>query len=192
MKIENWDDDKILFSDGSSITYDHRSDCCEYNWADFSVLDIFYHGEEFDDYCLEFVNYGFVLNMSGLPYAKRRIFIPFYSSQNGYYSTDCDLIVHGKQDVKIVSNDGFLMPDCFKEPDWDDLEEEYRRGVYCTACCETRIFLNEAYAKTWLEDHVTKEHPNDKIEVDEIRGKKHGRTIGFVIHVERGVNERSK
>lgn len=46
MKIEKWNDDYIWFTDGSTISYDHCSDCCELNWADFSVLEVFYQDEE--------------------------------------------------------------------------------------------------------------------------------------------------
>ena len=39
IKITKIDDEQILFSDGSRITFDHEQDCCEYNYADFQQLD---------------------------------------------------------------------------------------------------------------------------------------------------------
>ncbi len=182
MKIEKWDEDKILFSDGSSITYDHERDCCEFNWADFSVLDIFYHGEEFDDYSLEFVKYGMNLVMGGLPYHKSRIYIPFYSSQNGCYSTYCDITVHGKQDLKIMCNEGYMLPpDSFKEPDWIELMQNYKYGVFCKLCGEIRIFSLDNSARTWVKDHVEKCHADKDIEIDKVVGKK--RIAGYMVHI---------
>ncbi len=39
MKIAKYTDDCIEFDDGTTISYDHHRDCCEWNYADFSVLD---------------------------------------------------------------------------------------------------------------------------------------------------------
>lgn len=109
MKIEKWNDDYIWFTDGTTISYDHRQDCCEHNWADFSVLDVFYQGEEFDDFEIIPVDgCGFLLSLklstpdpwhtkfawSQDDATTKKILIPCYSDQNGYYSTDLVIIVH--------------------------------------------------------------------------------------------------
>lgn len=108
MKITKWDDDCIYFSDGSTITYDHINDCCENNWADFSVLELFYQQEEFVDFdIIPVEECGFVLSLRFArepispgsqwyyDYAQsKKILIPCYSDQNGYYSTDLTIIVH--------------------------------------------------------------------------------------------------
>lgn len=39
MKIKKVDDIRILFDNGSEITFDHVQECCEYNYADFEQLD---------------------------------------------------------------------------------------------------------------------------------------------------------
>lgn len=110
MKITKWNDDCIYFSDGSIITYDHVQDCCEFNWADFSVLEINYQQEEFVNFDIVPVeDCGFILSLEfeqipvsplselGYDYyytPNKKILIPCYSDQNGYYSTDLIIIVH--------------------------------------------------------------------------------------------------
>lgn len=106
MKIEKWNDDCIWFTDGSTISYDHYQECCEYNWADFSVLEVFYQDEEFNNFEIIPVNeYGFLLSLE-LPTPDwwvcdytptKKIFIPCYSEQNGYYSSDITIIIRGPE-----------------------------------------------------------------------------------------------
>mgnify|MGYP004637060385 CR=1 FL=1 len=107
MKIKDWNDDYILFTDGSTISYDHIQDCCECNWADFSVLEVFYKDEEFDDFeVIPVEEYGFLLELkqrntkSWFHYdytPAKRILIPCYSDQNGYYSSDLTIIIRGPE-----------------------------------------------------------------------------------------------
>lgn len=110
MKITGWNDEKVTFSDGSYVTYQHEQDCCEWNYADFSVLDIMYDGSEFKDYSVEPVKYGFNLVLMGVVYRRNKtwnpetkIYIPCYSDQNGYYANDVDVVVVGKERY-VVAN----------------------------------------------------------------------------------------
>ena len=114
MEIVGYDDEKIQFTDGSTITFDHDQDCCEHNYADFSVLDVFYHGERFTDYRVTHDNGGFILVLEGVPRRddldlkvgfgyEMRIFIPCYSEQNGYYSDQIDIYINNKSRVKCLS-----------------------------------------------------------------------------------------
>lgn len=106
MKIKKWDDDYIWFTDGTTISYDHCQDCCECNWADFSVLEVFYQDEEFNDFeVIPVDDSGFLLSLK-LPtpdpwyYAftpTKKIFIPCYSDQNGYYTSDLTIIIRGPE-----------------------------------------------------------------------------------------------
>lgn len=111
MKIESWDDDRITFDDGSYISYDHEQDCCEYNYADFSVLDVMLGSDkdymEFDSFEIDTVDDGGFLIK--LKLASKRvlcapyhnIFIPCYSEQNGYYSNDITIIYSDKNNNVI-------------------------------------------------------------------------------------------
>lgn len=96
MKIKRVTEKEILFDNGNLITYFHYQDCCETNFADFSVLNEnnIYYDHNFDTKLqFEFVeDEGFTF---GDEVAK--IFIPCYSEQNGYYSTDIEIHYNGKR-----------------------------------------------------------------------------------------------
>lgn len=97
MKIKEVTDEAIIFNNGLCITFDHEQDCCETNYADFSVLtpNTINYNYEFDENKMEFhyvKELGFVF---GEEY--HWIFIPCYSEQNGYYSTYIDIYFNGKR-----------------------------------------------------------------------------------------------
>lgn len=94
MKIKYINEDSIQFDNGTALTYDHDQDCCENNYADFkqiekSALDI-----EFDERLLfeEVEGKGFRFGCVGTP----MFFIPCYSCQNGYYSTNIEIYYKGE------------------------------------------------------------------------------------------------
>jgi len=100
MRIESWNDEEIRFSDGSTITFGHDQDCCEWNYADFTVLEVFYDGCEFSEYRVEPCEDGFLLKLlCGVIW--KAIFIPCYSYQNGYYSSDVDIYINGDCETTI-------------------------------------------------------------------------------------------
>lgn len=90
MKIKTVTDEAIIFDNGNTITYDHEQNCCEWNYADFSILNpnVVNYDYDFNEN-LEFKavsGQGFVFGEEG-----HWIFIPCYSEQNGYYSDDVDI-----------------------------------------------------------------------------------------------------
>lgn len=96
MKIRQVTDEAIIFDNGNTITFDHEQDCCEYNYADFSILN-----ENVVNY-----NYNFKENLKfravegmGFKFGSdgRWIFIPCYSEQNGYYTEEIDIYYNGKR-----------------------------------------------------------------------------------------------
>ena len=96
MKISTVTDQAIFFDNGNTITYNHEQDCCECNYADFSVLNenTINYDYAFNEN-LEFKKIdksGFMFGSEG-----RWIFIPCYSSQNGYYSDDIDIYYNYKK-----------------------------------------------------------------------------------------------
>lgn len=100
MKIKQITEEKIIFDNGNFITYDHEPDCCEWNYADFEQLkDTVSMDIEFDEKLLfEAIDgYGFKFGNLG-----NMFFVPCYSYQNGYYSTDIQ-IYYGYD-----NKDGFL------------------------------------------------------------------------------------
>ena len=106
MRIIQVTENEIKFDNGKSITYQHCPDCCEYNYADFSTLtpDVIGYDHDFNAR-LKFKWIGQGGNeAAGFTFGdnQRKIFIPCYSDQNGYYSTDLDIIYDGKV---VVSGD---------------------------------------------------------------------------------------
>ena len=86
--IDSIDDEGILFSDGSTITYEDIY--CDFgnNYADFSQLDDLARNYTFKGTMFfDFVdNYGFSFGDS-----RRMFFVPCYSDQNGHYSNEIDI-----------------------------------------------------------------------------------------------------
>lgn len=95
MKIKEVNTNYILFDNGSRITFDHEQDCCETNYADFEQLEDLALEYEFEnDLIFEVVpENGFRFGSKGTP----MFFIPCYSDQNGYYSSDIDIFYDGRR-----------------------------------------------------------------------------------------------
>ena len=104
MKIKKITDEKIIFNNGNEISYFHEKDCCEDNYADFEQIEELALSYDFDeDLIFE------KLNKQGFRFGDKRamFFIPCYSIQNGYYSSD----------INILYNDNIVLHfDC--EPDF--------------------------------------------------------------------------
>lgn len=100
MKIVKVTEDGIFFDNGKNITYDHDQQCCEYNYADFEQLDDLARDYDFD----EDLMFGEVEDC-GFRFGDKRqmFFVPCYSEQNGYYSSDVDIYYGGK---RVLTVDG--------------------------------------------------------------------------------------
>ena len=99
IRIIKVDDECIEFNNGSKIEFDHNPDCCEWNYADFSQLEPLARKTTFT-LPLTFEkaeNSGFRF---GNP-PQKMFFIPCYSEQNGYYSTDVDIYFNHRQVLNI-------------------------------------------------------------------------------------------
>ena len=105
MKIVSITDEEILFDNGNTITFDHRPDCCEHNYADFEQLDDVARATDFDP-DLEFQaceGAGFLFgNRPG-----KMFFVPCYSCQNGYYSTDVAIYYNGELATYLNCQENF-------------------------------------------------------------------------------------
>lgn len=94
-KIKTINDEMILFEDGSEIRFDHEQDCCEYNFADFKQLDDIARRTDFDTHKMIFES----VEYSGFRFGNenKMFFVPCYSDQNGYYSSNIDIYYNGKE-----------------------------------------------------------------------------------------------
>ena len=102
IKIKNYstDNEFLEFTNGSRITFEHCQDCCEWNYADFDQIDDIAKSFEFDESNMRFEKVGESGFRFGNPH--NMVFVPCYSSQNGYYSADLDIYYNNK---KVVSFD---------------------------------------------------------------------------------------
>jgi hypothetical protein len=103
--FENGKIEEVLYSDenitlkvgGEEIkiaTY-HESECCEQAWGDFSIFKYFKDeivGKTFSSLVFKGVEgMGFLICFYGGYNNTKKIFIPCYSSNNGYYSDNLSL-----------------------------------------------------------------------------------------------------
>ena len=107
MKIKEVTDEAIIFDNGNTITYDHDQDCCEHNYADFSVLNesnVNYNFDFNENLLFKFVDdAGFMFGSGDEDYPENIhwIFIPCYSEQNGYYTNEIDIYYTVKEKIVI-------------------------------------------------------------------------------------------
>ena len=86
MRIRKVTEEAIIFDNGNKITYDHNPDCCEWNYADFSILtpNTINYNHDFDE-DLQFKS----VKGAGFKFGSCGHWI--FSVQNGYYSDDIDI-----------------------------------------------------------------------------------------------------
>lgn len=83
--ITEWN---VTLSDGTTICCDHNAGCCENNFASFEALK----DTTFEDVCITYDNLEIEANEYG--FKINGYFVPCYSMQNGWYSTDIDIYVN--------------------------------------------------------------------------------------------------
>ena len=102
MRIKEITNEKITFDNGNYITFDHDTDCCEWNYADFNYLKDECGIMSFDfPENLEFE----VVDGSGFRFGgARKFFVPCYSDQNGYYSSDIDIYYYTENGENLYTS----------------------------------------------------------------------------------------
>ena len=94
MKVTKVNEGSVEFEDGSQLYSDHEQDCCEnhYLWFGDVTLEDF-DGLEFDlsgdDFFKRIEGYGIEL----VPVHGHSVKVPGYGYNNGYYSSNLDLIL---------------------------------------------------------------------------------------------------
>ena len=96
LKVVKIDSESIEFDNGVILSSYHNQDCCEHHYLCFSDLTLNdFEGLEFD-----FTNDNFFNRIEGygielLPIKGHSVKVPGYGSNNGYYSSDLDLVIEG-------------------------------------------------------------------------------------------------
>ena len=106
-KIIELREDYLKFDNGDYIHTDHCAQCCEHNYADFEQLDDIARRTNFDtkNIEIEFLpNQGF--RFGNQPF--NMFFVPCYSRQNGYYSSQIDIYVNGKFIGEVNCEEDFI------------------------------------------------------------------------------------
>ena len=123
MRITKVDEYEIMFDNGNTIWYRHCSDCCEWNFADFSILD-----ERTVNYDYDF-DENLTFNMidgEGFTFGNEGhlIFIPCYSYQNGYYSSDINIFYNDKE---VLHGDCEGLSDYYDSDKIDKIQERWAK-----------------------------------------------------------------
>lgn len=101
MRIQKVTDEYIMFDNGNTISFAHEQDCCEWNYADFSQIDEDLVDYDYDfDEKLEFEK----IDESGFRFGSNGhwLFVPCYSEQNGYYSSDLEIYYNEKEVLNVI------------------------------------------------------------------------------------------
>lgn len=98
---------KITFDSGEILTIlgEHGQDCCESVYADTDTIKLYKDelvGKEFKELVIKGIeDMGFMLCFYQDWEKSVKIFIPCYNSQNGYYSSNLELVIK-KGDVRTT------------------------------------------------------------------------------------------
>lgn len=97
LKVIKVDSEYMEFEGGIKLFSDHRQDCCESHWLDFEHISIDdFKDMEFDlsndDFFKRVPDFGIEL----IPIKGHPVRIAGYGSNNGYYSSDLDLVLKGQ------------------------------------------------------------------------------------------------
>lgn len=112
VKIEN---DELVFNDGTRLLSNHEQDCCEWHYLDFGDLDI----TDFDRLEFDLTNDNFFNRVEDFgielkPIKGHAVRVAGYGSNNGYYSSNIDLIIADANGNTVKSYD---VSECQK---WDE------------------------------------------------------------------------
>jgi hypothetical protein len=102
LKVVSVNNESLTFENGITLYSHHDRDCCESHYlslADLTIVD--FDGLEFDlsndDFFERIEDYGIALKpLNGHP-----VRIPGYGYNNGYYSSQLDLILKGEGFEKV-------------------------------------------------------------------------------------------
>lgn len=112
MRITEVNDEQMVFDDGTTISYGWDGDGYERNYADFeAIMDDELRESEFDFFELSLPEEeenqgGFFITFCGMPHQMlgtydKKCWVPCYSEQNGYYTTELEIFVNDESTLKL-------------------------------------------------------------------------------------------
>jgi hypothetical protein len=115
VKVTGLNSDVITFDNGVKLYSNHYQDCCENHYLSMSDLTIAdFDGLEFDlsndEFFERIEGYGIALK----PINGHPVRIPGYGSNNGYYSSNLDLIIINVNGLSIYKE--YNISEC---QEWD-------------------------------------------------------------------------
>ena len=124
MKIKEIKEDGIIFDNGYELEYYHEQDCCEHVYADFDILSNYNLStktgktinikeidfkEELEELIEGIQEQGFnIVSKIG-----EKFFVPCYNEQNGYYSSELELILRKGKTKEIIDISNFVKDDIY-------------------------------------------------------------------------------
>lgn len=111
MKIKEINDDYILFDNGYKLRAYHSQDCCENVYADFEILkdynvstktgkSIKIQEIDFEESLEQLIQGIEEQGFNMVSKIEEKFFVPCYNSQNGYYSSNLELILYKSEKLK--------------------------------------------------------------------------------------------
>lgn len=103
LKVIKVEGSSIEFENGIELYSNHEPDCCENHWLDFEHLTL----DDFDGLEFDLTNENFFKRINGYgieltPVKGHSIKVPGYGSNNGYYSSELELIITNNRDFKFT------------------------------------------------------------------------------------------
>lgn len=122
MKIKQINEDKIVFDNNYKLRYYHEQDCCENVYADFDMLrnynvsvktgkNINIKEIEFAETLETLVEGVAEAGFNIISIIGEKFFVPCYNQQNGYYSSDLELILDKGKTQETMDISEFVKDD---------------------------------------------------------------------------------
>lgn len=120
MKIKKIAYDCITFDNKKEMTFHHEQDCCEHNYADFPILKTYNlsvkTGKQINIYDIDFPDtlaelFGGGVKDGGFNIKSKKgdlFFIPCYSDQNGYYTTELFITLKNDWEEETLNVSNFV------------------------------------------------------------------------------------
>ena len=124
MKIKQINEDEIVFDNNYKLRYYHEQDCCESAYADFEMLKNYNvsvkTGKNINIKEIEFVETleALVEGVAGAGFniisiIGEKFFVPCYNQQNGYYSSNLELILDKDKTQEVMDISEFVKDDIY-------------------------------------------------------------------------------